>query len=56
MDKACAVKMNLSYLRRRHIHMTVITLDVIQTVGLAVLVFVVGRYIKSKVTFFQKYF
>ena len=36
--------------------MTVITLDVIQTVGLAVLVFVVGRYIKSKVSFFQKYF
>ena len=36
--------------------MTVITLDVIQTVGLAVIVFVVGRYIKSKVSFFQKYF
>ncbi len=34
----------------------VIQLDLIQTVGLAVLVFMLGRYIKSKVTFFQKYF
>lgn len=34
----------------------VIKLDVIQTVGLAVLVFILGRYIKGKVPFFQKYF
>ena len=34
----------------------VIKLDVIQTVGLAVLVFILGRYIKGKVSFFQKYF
>ena len=33
-----------------------IQLDVIQTVGLAVLVFLLGRFIKSKVGFFQKYF
>ena len=36
--------------------MTTINLDVIQTVGLAVIVFIAGRYIKSKVKFFQKYF
>ena len=36
--------------------MYTLNLDVIQTVGLAVLVFIVGRYIKSKVKFFQKYF
>ena len=34
----------------------VIKLDVIQTVGLAVLVFLLGRFIKGKVKFFQKYF
>lgn len=34
----------------------IIKLDVIQTVGLAVLVFILGRYIKGKVSFFQKYF
>lgn len=33
-----------------------ITLDLIQTVGLAVLVFLLGRWIKGKVNFFQKYF
>lgn len=33
-----------------------ITLDVIQTVGLAVVVYLIGRYIKNKVSFFQKYF
>ena len=33
-----------------------IQLDVIQTVGLAVLVFLLGRFIKGKVRFFQKYF
>lgn len=33
-----------------------IQLDVIQTVGLAVLVFLLGRFIKGKVGFFQKYF
>ncbi|MBQ4434857.1 MAG: sodium/glutamate symporter [Clostridia bacterium] len=33
-----------------------IHLDVIQTVGLAVLVFLLGRFIKGKVRFFQKYF
>ena len=36
--------------------MMTVQLDVIQTVGLAVLVFVVGRWIKSKVKFFQTYF
>ena len=36
--------------------MYVVNLDVIQTVGLAVLVYVLGRFIKSKVKFFQKYF
>ena len=36
--------------------MYTLNLDVIQTVGLAVLVFIVGRFIKSKVKFFQKYF
>ena len=39
----------------RRVPMT-IQLDVIQTVGLAVLVFLLGRFIKSKVGFFQKYF
>ncbi len=34
----------------------IITLDLIQTVGLAVCVYMLGRWIKSKVTFFQKYF
>ena len=34
----------------------VIKLDVIQTVGLAVLVFLLGSFIKGKVKFFQKYF
>lgn len=33
-----------------------IELDILQTVGLAVIVFFIGRWIKSKVTFFQKYF
>lgn len=33
-----------------------IQLDLIQTVGLAVLVFMLGRWIKSKVELFQKYF
>lgn len=33
-----------------------IQLDLIQTVGLAVLVFMLGRWIKSKVQIFQKYF
>ena len=33
-----------------------IHLDVIQTVGLAVLVFLLGRFIKGKVRLFQKYF
>ena len=33
-----------------------ITLDIIQTLGLAVCVYIVGRWIKSKVTLFQKYF
>ena len=33
-----------------------IQLDLIQTVGLAVVVFVLGRWIKSKVPLFQKYF
>ena len=36
--------------------MTTINLDVIQTVGLAVVVYAVGRFIKSKVKFFQTYF
>ena len=34
----------------------VIKLDVIQTVGLAVLVYLLGSFIKGKVKFFQKYF
>ena len=34
----------------------VIKLDIIQTVGLAVLVFLLGSFIKRKVKFFQKYF
>ncbi|MBQ9046813.1 MAG: sodium/glutamate symporter [Solobacterium sp.] len=33
-----------------------IQLDLIQTTGIAVLVYMLGRWIKSKVTFFQKYF
>lgn len=33
-----------------------IQLDLLQTVGLAVLVFMLGRWIKSKVSLFQKYF
>ena len=33
-----------------------IQFDLIQTVGLAVCVYLLGRWIKSKVTFFQKYF
>lgn len=33
-----------------------ISLDLIQTVGLAVLVYMLGRWIKSKVAFFRKYF
>ncbi|MDQ0206138.1 sodium/glutamate symporter [Alkalicoccobacillus murimartini] len=33
-----------------------ISLDIIQTVGLAVIVFIVGRWIKSKVAFFRTYF
>ncbi|MBQ9153402.1 MAG: sodium/glutamate symporter [Solobacterium sp.] len=33
-----------------------ISLDLIQTVGLAVLVYMLGRWIKSKVGFFRKYF
>ena len=34
----------------------VIQLDVIQTVGLAVLVYMLGRFIKQKVSLFQKFF
>ncbi len=33
-----------------------ITFDLLQTVGVAVLVFLLGRYIKGKVKFFQTYF
>lgn len=33
-----------------------ITLDIIQTLGLAVCVYMLGRYIKGKVPLFQKYF
>lgn len=33
-----------------------ITYDLLQTVGVAVLVFLLGRYIKGKVKFFQTYF
>lgn len=33
-----------------------ISFDILQTVGIAVIVFLVGRYIKNKVKFFQKYF
>lgn len=33
-----------------------ITLDLLQTVGLAVCIFMLGRFIKSKVRFFQTYF
>lgn len=33
-----------------------ITLDLLQTVGLAALIFILGRYIKSKVKVFQTYF
>ncbi len=33
-----------------------ISLDIIQTLGLAVCVYMLGRWIKSKVTLFQKYF
>lgn len=36
--------------------MPIITLDVLQTLGLAVLVFLLGTFIKSHVSFFQKYF
>lgn len=36
--------------------MMTITLDVIQTVGLAVLVYLLGSAVKKKVGFFQKYF
>ena len=35
---------------------TTISLDLIQTTGLAVLVYMLGRWIKSKVSFFRKYF
>ena len=33
-----------------------LTFDLLQTLGVAVLVFIVGRWIKSKVKFFQTYF
>lgn len=33
-----------------------ISFDILQTVGIAVIVFLVGRYIKNRVKFFQKYF
>ena len=33
-----------------------ITLDIIQTLGLAVCVYMLGRWIKNRVTLFQKYF
>lgn len=36
--------------------MPTLTLDVLQTVSLGVVVFIVGRYIKSKIHFLQKYF
>jgi len=36
--------------------MMVLSFDLIQTLGLAVLCFVLGRYIKSKVSFLQKFF
>ncbi|MGO1470698.1 MAG: sodium/glutamate symporter, partial [Tissierella sp.] len=35
--------------------MPTLTLDVLQTVSLGVVVFIVGRYIKSKIHFLQKY-
>ncbi len=40
---------------KREIEM-IIQFDLIQTTGLAVLVYMLGRYIKSKVSVFQKYF
>ena len=33
-----------------------IQLDLIQTTGLAVLIYMLGRWIKTKVSFFRKYF
>lgn len=33
-----------------------ISLDLLQTTGLAAIIFILGRYIKSKVSIFQKYF
>lgn len=33
-----------------------ISFDILQTVGIAVIVFLVGRYIKNRIKFFQKYF
>lgn len=36
--------------------MNIITLDVLQTLGLGVIVFLLGTFIKSRVPFFQKYF
>ncbi len=36
--------------------MNVITLDILQTVALGAIVFLIGRQIKKKVQFFQKYF
>ena len=33
-----------------------IELDLIQTTGLAVLIYMLGRWIKTKVSFFRKYF
>ena len=33
-----------------------ISFDILQTVGIVVIVFLVGRYIKNRVKFFQKYF
>ena len=53
-----SVNLKLSNVMIHHwkgIYMT-IQLDLIQTVGLAVLVFMLGRWIKSKVELFQKYF
>ena len=33
-----------------------ISFDILQTVGIAVIVFLIGRYIKNRIKFFQKYF
>ena len=33
-----------------------ISFDILQTVGIAIIVFLIGRYIKNRIKFFQKYF